>query len=333
MIFMHHDLLYHDLYYGGTMKKTIKNLFILPCLFLVPLSSCTSIAMNAVSNALTGNGSSQVFTGDPDPELVKDAIPFAIKMYESLLASNPDHQGLILPTGSLFVMYANAFVQGPAQMLPQSRYEEREAANFRAKNLYLRGVDILYGGLDKKYPGFSASYKEGTLDAYLAKTKKEDTATLYWITAGTLAAFSCDPFDLSLGMRLPEVVPLIHRAYELDPDFNNGALDDFFVLFYASLPPSLGGDKAKAEEHFKLALEKSKGLLAGPYVSYAEAICIPAQDYDTFESYLQTALTLDVNADPANRLANVLSQRKAKYLLDTASNYFPELGLDEKDSK
>ncbi len=61
------------------------------------LSSCSinKLAMNAVADALTGEGSSDVFTGDPDPQLVGDSIPFAIKMYESLLSANPDHQGLM----------------------------------------------------------------------------------------------------------------------------------------------------------------------------------------------------------------------------------------------
>jgi hypothetical protein len=92
-------------------------------LIILPLFAACSInklAINAVSDALTGEGSGEVFTGDSDPQLVGDAIPFAIKMYESLLAGNPNHQGLILTTGSLFVMYANAFVQGPAEHLPRA---------------------------------------------------------------------------------------------------------------------------------------------------------------------------------------------------------------------
>ncbi|MDR3341346.1 MAG: TRAP transporter TatT component family protein [Treponema sp.] len=308
------------------MKLPMVLLFIM---MLISSCSINRIATKAVADALTGTGSSEVFTGDPDPELVGDAIPFAIKMYEALLSQQPDHQGLILTTGSLFIMYANAFVQGPAQILPVSRYDEREQAFARAKKLYLRGADILYGGLDKKYPGFSSAYRSGNQDTYLAKMKKADVPSLYWITAGVLSAFSLNPFDLELGVRLPEITALIHRAYELDPDFNNGAIDDFYVLFYASLPETLGGDKSKVGTHFKRAVEKSKGRTASPYVSYAEAVCIPAQDYDTFKTYLEKALALEVNADPANRLVNILSQRKAQYLLDTASRYF--LDLDSGD--
>ena len=97
--------------------KIVVLLGLLSLLLLLASCSINKMAMRSVSDALTGSGSADVFTGDSDPELVGDALPFAIKMYEALLAQNPDHQGLLLTTGSLFVMYANAFVQGPAEMM------------------------------------------------------------------------------------------------------------------------------------------------------------------------------------------------------------------------
>jgi len=285
------------------------------------------MASRAVADALTGEGSSDVFTGDSDPRLVGDALPFAIKMYESLLSENPKHQGLILTTGSLFIMYANAFVQGPAEMLPRSMYAEREAEMERAKKLYLRGQQILYRGLELKYSGFIEAYQKGRLSEILSKMKKTDVPMLYWAAAGGISAFSLNPFDLELGIRIPEFFALVSRAYELDPDFNSGALDDFLLLFHASVPQTMGGDKSKVEVHYRRALEKSGGLLAGPYVSYAQAVSIPAQDYDTFKAMLQNALDIDPDADPSNRLVNILSQKKARYLLDSAHLFFIELEI------
>jgi predicted anti-sigma-YlaC factor YlaD len=293
--------------------------------FILPFFAACSmnkLAMNAVSDALTGEGSGEVFTGDSDPQLVGDAIPFAIKMYESLLAGNPDHQGLILTTGSLFVMYANAFVQGPAELLPRTQYADRQAALERAKKFYLRGGAILSKGLEKKYPGFQEGPQGETFPAILAKMKKDDVPSLYWTAAAYLSAYSLNPFDMELGIKIPGMMALVHRAYELDPDFNSGALDDFLVLAYASLPEAMGGNKSLVETHYQRALEKSGGRLAGPYVSYAQAVSIPAQDYATFKMCLETVLALDPDADPANRLVNTLSQRKARYLLDNAGTYF-----------
>ena len=310
-----------------------KILHLLPLLLLLLFSSCSinRMAINAVSDALTGTDSGNVFSSDPDPELVGDALPFAIKMYEALLDSNPNHQGLILTTGSLFIMYANAFVQTPAEMLPAHHFAERSAANERAKMLYLRGVDILYRDFDNRFPGFSTSHQDGSYGRHLARMRKQDVPLLYWTVAGNMAAFALDPFNLALGQRIPKLTAMLQRAYELDPDFNNGALDEFYILFYGSLPELMGGNKELAEKHFRIALEKNRGLSAGTYLSYVRAIAIPAQDYDTFKEYLGLALAIDVDADPPNRLVNILSQRTAAHLLSHASDIFFLLDDDDWD--
>jgi predicted anti-sigma-YlaC factor YlaD len=291
------------------------------CLFL-PSCSINKLAMNAVANALTGSGSSDVFTGDSDPQLVGDALPFAIKMYEALLSANPEHQGLINTTGSLFVMYANVFVQGPSERLPRAMFAQKQAAIVRAKKLYLRGFTLLYKGLELKYPGFSSAYHQEKLKDYLAKTKKDDVPALYWSAAAGLSAFSLNPFDMELGVRIPEFYALVERAYELNPDFNSGALDEFLLIFHASIPDVMGGDKSKIETHFQRAVEKSKGLTAGPYVTYAQTVSIPSQNYDKFKELLEKALSIDPDKDPSNRLVNILAQQKARYLLDNAAFYF-----------
>ena len=313
------------------MTKTRGLILTLTAVYCLSASACShKIAMNAVSNALTAEGSAGVFTRDSDPQLVGDALPFAIKMYESLLAANPDHQGLLRTTGSLLVMYANGFVQKPGEQLPRSMHAGRLAAMGRAKKLYIRGLNLLYRGLELKYPGFGG-VSHDKLPAILAKMRKSDVSSLYWAAAGGLSAFSLNPLDLDLGMRVPEFFALAQRAYELDEGFNAGALDDFLLLYYASVPASMGGDKEKAEDHYRRALEKSGGLLASPYVSYAQAVSIPAQDYDTFKVCLDAALSIDPDADKPNRLVNIITQRKARYLLDNAALYFINIGADDWD--
>jgi len=312
------------------MKVRLISIVIISCCFFLSSCSINKMAMKAVSDALTGDGSSDVFTGDSDPELVKDAIPFAIKLYETLLAANPEHQGLMLTTGSLFVMYANAFVQGPAEMLPSYEWETRESEMLRAKNLYLRGYEILYKAIELKYRGFKqAAANEDTLKSFLKKFKKEDVGLLYWAVAGGLSAYSIDIMDFELSAHISEWNAMIHRAYELNPDYNGAALDEFFVIFYSSLPEMMGGNPERAEYHFKLALEKTGGNSAGAYVSYAHSVCVPAQDYDAFEDYLIKALAIDPNADVSTRLVNIISQRKARWLLDNAWTLFSFLPIPD----
>ena len=305
------------------MKKRTLVFICLVCLLAISACSINKMAINAVSNALTGEGSSEVFTGDSDPALVGEALPFAIKMFEALLSQNPKHDGLILMTGSLFVMYANAFVQGPAEMLPPEEYEAHSEGKARAKKLYLRGAELLYSGLEKKYPGFSkAKADDGTLDAILKKCKKADVGLLYWAVAGSLAAYSVDVFDFELADSIPEWSAMIKRAYELNPNHDGAAIDEFFIQFYGSLPSSLGGDMELAKSHFQKAIEKTKNTSVGAYVSYVQSVCLPERDYDGFKENLEKALAIDVNANKSTRLVNIINQRKAQHLMDTAYNFF-----------
>ncbi len=292
-------------------------------LSLLGLSSCSinRFAVNLAADALSG-GDNAVVMSDNDPELVGAAIPFTLKMYETLLSQAPDHRALALSTGSTFVMYANAFVQGPAEMLREDQYEERERQLKRAQLLYQRGVLILNEALNRSYPGFSSAWEAGKLDAILPKMRRSDVPFMYWTAAATLASYSVDPFNLALGVRLGAAGALMARAYELDPDFQEGTIDEFYISYFASLPPGLGGDRNRAIQHYDLAIQKSKGESAGPYLAYAQAICVPDQDFKKFKELLSKVLAIDVDADPSHRLVNVMAQRKAHYLLDHQDDLF-----------
>jgi hypothetical protein len=79
---------------------------------LVSGCSVKRYAINQLGNALAGTGST--FAADEDPELVRAAVPFSLKLIESLLAENPRHEGLLLAAARGFTQYAYAFVQEDA---------------------------------------------------------------------------------------------------------------------------------------------------------------------------------------------------------------------------
>ncbi|MGZ4886319.1 MAG: TRAP transporter TatT component family protein, partial [Candidatus Aminicenantales bacterium] len=94
--------------------------------------SIETVALNKAAGMLSAPSGANTFTQDNDPELVGDALPFAIKFYESILAAVPDHEGLRVRTGSLYIMYANAFLQTPADMVPKEEPDRKEALLERA---------------------------------------------------------------------------------------------------------------------------------------------------------------------------------------------------------
>jgi len=300
---------------------------------LLAFSSCSikKMAMRSVADAMTGEGSSSVFTGDNDPELIADALPFAIKMYETILNSVPNHSGLIIQTGSMYIMYANAFLYVPASMLSDNEYEKQEFLMKRAKNLYIRGRDIILNGLDRKYTGFLKNLRAKHYKKALSKLKKEDVPFLYWGAAGWLGAFAIDPFDMKIGITLPGAAELMKTVNRLDNTYRNGAIHEFYLSYYGSLPEYMGGDKQKAREHFKLAMKYSKGKSTSPLLSYATTILIDEQNLKEFREVLKKILDFDLNSAPENLLVNTLNLRKAKWLLNHIDDLFIETGVKEKE--
>ncbi len=77
---------------------------------VVLLVACTApgcikkLALNSLADSLAKAG--DVFAEDNDPELVRDAIPFALKTAEALLAETPEHEGLLLTACKGFTQYA-----------------------------------------------------------------------------------------------------------------------------------------------------------------------------------------------------------------------------------
>jgi predicted anti-sigma-YlaC factor YlaD len=292
--------------------------------------SINRLAVRAVADTLTSSkpGSPSVFASDDDPTLIAEALPFALKTYEALLSADPGNAKLALATGSAFVTYANAFVQGPASMLPVDRLTERDAENLRAKKLYLRGRNYVLDGIEIRHPGFKASLDAGNAASPLAKMGKDDVPYLYWAAAGWVGAFSAEPMDFNLMAKIPVAASLMARAFALDPGYQSGAIYEFYISFYSGMPASLGGDRSKAEAMFLKAVEASRGRSASPYVSWAAAYCVPVQDIAAFRDALAKALAIDPEAFPENRLANLIAQKKARWYLDNLDSLFIDTGSD-----
>ncbi len=291
------------------------------------LGSCSleKMALKKVAGMLSSTSSNDVFSSDNDPDLVGDALPFAVKLYESLLSSIPEHAGLRLRTGSLYVVYANAFIQAPAEMTPRREAETKEILLARAKNLYLRGRDILFVALEKKNPSFHAQLKARQYKEAMAPFGREDVPFLYWAAVGWVGAFAVNPFDMALGQTLPRTAAMMDRVAELEPDYGRGALHIFYVNYYGSLPDYMGGSAAKARDHFERFQRIAGDADTSALVALATTVCVKEQNYAEFRSLLRQVLEFDVDKNPANRLVNIINRRKARWLLEHADEFFIEV--------
>jgi predicted anti-sigma-YlaC factor YlaD len=276
-------------------------------------------AVGMVASTLASSG--DVFTRDDDLELVGDAIPFGLKLYESLLDSAPKNKDLLIATCSNFTQYGVAYVETEAVVLGEAEHHDEVAhLNQRALKLYLRAKGYCLRAMEVRFPGIGPKLLTDPVPA-LAKAQKKDLPLLYWMAAswGSAIGLGVDRPDLVIDM--PAVRALAERALALDESWGKGALHEMFVSL-DSLPDALGGSPARAREHFTRAVELQHGLSPGPYVALAVGVAMPAQDREEFEKLLQAALAIDPEKEPSVRLVTLVQQRRARALLDHIGTMF-----------
>jgi predicted anti-sigma-YlaC factor YlaD len=299
---------------AGSIGAAIAALLISGC-------SISHLAVNKIGDAMAGSGTT--FASDDDPELIQEAVPFSLKLMESLLEASPRHRGLLLATASGFTQYAYAFVQQDADRLEDQDVAEAAAARLRARRLYLRARDYGLRGLETRHKGFAAALRADA-HAAVGTATKEDVPLMYWTAAAWGAAVSLSKDDPDLIADQPLFEALIDRALELDEAFDDGSIHSFLISYEPSRQGAQGDPYERARTHFDRAVALTGGQLAGPFVAYAEAVDVNRQDKADFEAMLQKALSIDPDARKEWRLANLIMQRRARWLLTKMDDLFLE---------
>jgi len=277
--------------------------------------------VNKMGNALASGGST--FQRDDDPDLVGDALPFGLKFMESLLAESPRHKGLLLATASGFTQYAYVYVQRRADETERVNLAQATELRLRARRLYLRARGYALRGLALKYPGIEQSLRQDPAAA-VRPMRKVDVPLMYWTAASWGAAISLSKNNPDLVADQPVVEALIDRALQLDESWNQGSIHGFLIGYESSRIGGQEGAARRARSHFDRVMELSKGELASPLVSLAEAVPLPAQDKKEFVALLNRALAIEPGARADATLENMVMQRRARWLLGRLDDLFLE---------
>lgn len=284
--------------------------------------SMRSMAADTIGDMLASGDS--VFTDDDDIELVGEALPFSIKLVESLIVESPRHRGLLLTAARSYVLYSYAYVQFPAEQAAGEDLEQARRLRARARKLYLRGFGYALRALEVRHPGIGEDLLRAPEQA-LSRLDAESPAEvpyLYWSASALGLAISVSKHDPAMLARLSEVEALLNRALALDEGYDGGALHEFALVWGEAIPGAMARDAL--DVHYQRALELSEGKRASVFVNYAVAKAVPSQDRTLFDGLLQEALTIDPNAVPSYRLLNSIAQRRALWLMARADELFLE---------
>lgn len=274
------------------------------------------MGINRMADALSSTASA--FGRDDDPEFVRAAAPSTLKMVEMLLDQQPDHAGLLLTACSGFTQYAYGFLHSEADLLPAG--DTARQLRSRATRMYDRARGYCLRWLELRHAGFGAALARDA-KAAVAVTTAADVPGMYWFAAAGGASIAAAENPLLRIADVATVRLVLARALTLDEDWENGALHEAMIAI-EGMPVLLGGSAERARSHFRRAVELSKGQSAFAYLAMASSVAQPARDRKAFEELLRTAVSIDTSKTPSLRLANLIAQRRARYLLERVSTLF-----------
>ncbi len=302
---------YHPPAPMDAVRKVLAGVVMLATAALSAGCSMERFAARRLGDALAGSGTA--YASDDDPELVGAALPFSLKLMESVLATTPEHRRLLAATAAGFTQYAYAFVQQQADAIALEDSDRAWVAWDRARRLYLRARDYGLRGLDVAHPGFGEELRRDRVAA-VASAGSEETDLLYWTAVSWAAAIALGKDDPALVAELPLISALIDRALALDEDWDQGAIHSFLISYAMARPDAEGDRKAIARRHYERATALAGGKAAAPHVSWAESVCLALEDRNCFEQAISTALRIDPDDDVPTRLGNTVMQRRAAWL-------------------
>jgi predicted anti-sigma-YlaC factor YlaD len=303
------------------MMTWVIRLAVLAALVVTGGCSLRRYAINTISDVLASEDS--LYERDDDIVLIGEALPFSLKLVESLVAQSPNHRGLLLSAARGFVLYAYAYVHYEAEHQAQDNLDRARALRDRARRLYLRAFGYALRALAHSFPSVAAqlsSQPHAAVQLVGKDAKDQHVPLLYWTAASLGLAISVSKNEPTLLARLPEVEALLERALTLDEAWNAGALHEFRIMWVAAR--GAPGEREALRRHYERALTLSQGRRASVYVAYAEAAALPNQDRDEFTALLHQALAVDPDADPEHRLLTVIAQRRARWLLARLDDLF-----------
>ena len=184
-----------------------------------PGCSLKTYAINMVGDALASGDS--VYETDDDLELVGAALPFGLKLTESLLAQSPNHRGLLLTACRGFVLYSYAFVDYAGAIAADDDLDRARELRARARRLYLPGTSIRDSGARALVSRHSAAICIMTRVAAVRRDHgrragPRTSAFLYWTAASLGLAISASPEMPRCSHGCRRFTALLDRALELD---------------------------------------------------------------------------------------------------------------------
>lgn len=253
-------------------------------------------------------GMSASVNGNPDVDMVRDALPATLIQIDGFIKTAPNPT-LLLRASEAYFGYTFAFVQDADRRRASMLYLKAREYALRAFVLKGNSREIFAQGIN-------------AVRAALSEFDREDVPALYWIANNWMAWIAVNLDDPEVLLDIPKVEAILLRIVELDESYYYGSAHAALGAYYASRSKVLGGNPQKAKYHFDRAFELSESKLLFVHLLYAQYYAYQIQDRELFEKTLNRIIATPVDYFPEKNFTNEISKRKAQALLEAIDEYF-----------
>ncbi len=264
------------------------------------LAGCVSLATDRLANNL-----SQAMLNQTDPEIVRSGAPAYLLLLDSMIAQNPEDQGLLYAGARLYGAYAGGLVSDPQ----------------RQQRLTDKALEYARRGLCPETPEFCRTLGEPfeTFALALAQVDEDESEGVYLYATSWAGWIQAHAEAWSAVADLPKAEAMLQWVTARDPAYDNGRAQLYLGVIGSQVPPALGGKPEVGRQHFEAAIAFSHGRDLMAKVEYARHYARLVFDQPLHDRLLKEVLEADPVANGLT-LSNIMAQQQAAKLLQ--DDYF-----------
>ena len=277
----------------------------LTLLFLIVYSSCSPAAIIL----------------EHQPEFVEKFFEKRVEYIEEKIKKDPNNVQLLKQGVKEFTMYAFGFLTEKSDQVILNNYSTGKELQQIAHQYFVQAIDFGERIIKNNYKDYPVWISEDNENLKLEPVDT-DVGLFYWTAAAYGGAISSSQGNPAWVIKLPRVGLLLDAVIEKDSLWNNGAALVALITYTMNNPEISGENEELARRYFNTAVSASNGTDLGPYIAIAESVSKLNQNRDEFIQLLNQALDIDINSNPDLRLANIISRKRAEWLLANVDEFF-----------
>lgn len=247
-----------------------------------------------------------------DYEAAEAAAANALVQFEGMLELSPGNEDALFMLTKAYTGFGFAFLEDHMETAEDAG--EREQAAYhrgRARTAYRNAIRYGLQLLGQHAEGFDAvKGNEAALVAWLNEnfTDPEQAGDLFWTGYAWVSLTNISKDDAELVANLYIGVAIVRRSVELDPTYNAHSGQIILGGYHAR---TAGPELEQAQQLFEQVLKETNRSFLLAQTLYATTYACSKIDASLYDKLLREVLAAE-DPDPAQRLSNMVAQRRAQ---------------------